>query len=355
MKIMLFQTAFLGDLLLSIPLMKNIKKHYPDCHLHLVCRKPFGQFFLDMDLVDQVSEVNKKDKASLKDLELDLKKEEYDLLICPHESFRSAVLCSKVNAKLKVSFRRWFSRFFFNRLVTRPADLPDVLRQTSLLASQQKDFGKAWVEFVSKYRGAPEQVLNGEDTRVSIPSFLEMSIAKNFDSSTLQVLKDVDLKNCIAIAPGSVWPTKRWSEENFVEYAKSQESKVLILGSPGERQLCEAVSKEIPGSINLAGQTSLTELYIVLAEIKYLICNDSGTMHMASAANCKTVAAFGPTTLDIGYRPWSNHSMVAQIDLKCRPCGLHGHKKCPIGTHECMKALKASQVRTLMSQLDSNT
>lgn len=350
---MLFQTAFLGDLLLSIPLIKNIKAAYPGCELHLVCRKPFGSFFKDLSLVDHLTEVDKKNKDSLKELKHELGAKEYDLLICPHESFRSAYLCSKVKAKEKIGFRRWFSRFFFTKLVTRPDDLPDVLRQTSLLVPLDKEFGVKWVEFVSKYRGAGFQSLGVEEGRMLVPEFLSMSVGIDKKISLPGECEGLELSSCIAIAPGSVWPTKRWRQEHFIEFCNSKSEKVFILGSPGEAELCEEVSKKIPGSINLAGKTKLSELFYLLTKVKYLICNDSGTMHMGTAASCDIISIFGPTTLDIGYRPWSNNAYVAQADLKCRPCGLHGHKKCPIGTHECMKSVKASQLDSILPQFDS--
>ena len=257
MKNLLFQTAFLGDLLLSIPLIKNLKKQYPQAELHLVCRKPFGAFFLSLGLVDAVFEVDKKNKESLKSLKKNLAEQSYHTIFCPHESFRSAWMCGKIEAKEKFSFRRWFSSWFFNRLVARPTDLPDVLRQTSLLAAQNKDFGIEWFSYVSEYRGAQEQCLESlTENRLPVPEFLSMKVDKDLQIEMPTELVLLDLESCIAIAPGSVWPTKRWSEEHFVSFAKARLEKVLVLGGPGEKELCEEITVQIPGAINLAGKTS---------------------------------------------------------------------------------------------------
>lgn len=345
MKILFFQTAFLGDLLLSTVFLKNLRMAYPEAEVHLAARGNFAEFFKEFSLVDKCYSVNKKDKESLVNLIAKLKTQSFDLVFCPHESFRSASICGKLDSKLSYSFRRWFSSFFFDRLVTRPMDLPDVLRQTALLAAANADFGVKWVEFVSLYRGSKNQVLDDfSDERVQIPDFLSMKLTKS-EAEINQLVEKFDLPaEFICIAPGSVWETKKWREEHYVEFSKNRPERVFVLGGPGEEELCERVSRQIPGSTSLAGKTKLIELYAVLSKAKFLVCNDSGTMHMASCADCPSLANFGPTTLDIGYRPWSNQSLVNQIELSCRPCGKHGHQKCPIGTHQCMKDLLPSQL-----------
>jgi heptosyltransferase-2 len=81
-----------------------------------------------------------------------------------------------------------------------------------------------------------------------------------------------------------------------------------------------------------------------MTKAEALICNDSGLMHLASVAGLPTVAVFGPTTIALGYRPWQNQARVVERELFCRPCGKHGHVRCPLNTHECMKSISESQV-----------
>ena len=119
---------------------------------------------------------------------------------------------------------------------------------------------------------------------------------------------------------------------------------VVVAGSPAEHELCAEIIKGLPGTYNLAGNTDLYDMIHVLRPAKYLVSNDSGTMHLAAAAGTPSVSIFGPTVLKLGYRPWQTEAKVVQRPLKCRPCGLHGHKKCPIGTHDCMKNVPVSDV-----------
>lgn len=73
---------------------------------------------------------------------------------------------------------------------------------------------------------------------------------------------------------------------------------------------------------------------------------------MAAVVGLPTVAVFGPTTLDLGYRPWQSRAIVVQNNLlDCRPCGLHGAQRCPLGHHQCMKDLKVERVIQAFSKL----
>ncbi|MCB0370096.1 MAG: hypothetical protein KDD45_11895, partial [Bdellovibrionales bacterium] len=91
--------------------------------------------------------------------------------------------------------------------------------------------------------------------------------------------------------------------------------------------------------------TSVYESSLILSHADLVIGNDSASSHLACLCDCQLVSFFGPTVLDFGYRPWGNKVYIFENEtLKCRPCGPHGHKKCPIGTHECMKSIKPEMV-----------
>src|SRR5688572_3656951 len=92
------QTAFLGDLLLSIPLLKKCRDLWPQHKLALVCRKGFGDFFLKTQLVDQVFEIEKGNSKSYSQIISDLKSAPVDHLISPHESLRTVFFCAQIKA-----------------------------------------------------------------------------------------------------------------------------------------------------------------------------------------------------------------------------------------------------------------
>ncbi|MNL44308.1 Lipopolysaccharide core heptosyltransferase RfaQ [compost metagenome] len=117
------------------------------------------------------------------------------------------------------------------------------------------------------------------------------------------------------------------------------------MGGPGEEALAEDVASQIPGVRSLAGKTQIFESAQLIVRAALVVGNDSASTHLAAVCETPLIAIFGPTILKFGYRPWSAQSYVVEIPgLPCRPCGKHGPQKCPIGTHECMKGIAASEV-----------
>jgi heptosyltransferase-2 len=226
--------------------------------------------------------------------------------------------------------------------------LPDALRQLSLLTFLSEDIKKGIADYLSQ---RPEKLhLDDLVHRYKIPDTQYMGLKRRILShpDTQKVMQKFRIiPHSVFISPGSVWNTKKWTKEGFRELAQkiSQSKPVILIGSPDERELCTEISQGLENVTNLAGQTSLFELLVLLTYGSVLISNDSGSMHLASVAETPTVAVFGPTVLELGYQPWNNLSLVVENKtLDCRPCGKHGHDKCPIGTHECMKSISADQV-----------
>src|SRR5262249_30550777 len=129
---LLIQTAYLGDLLLAVPLINELKKTSRQ-PVELVCRQGFGDIFRHFNLVDKVYEVDKKNPASRRALLSELKDRQFEFVISPHESIRTAVMVSQLKAKTKVGFKNWWNGLVYDCRVERPMHLPDALRQLSLL------------------------------------------------------------------------------------------------------------------------------------------------------------------------------------------------------------------------------
>ncbi len=335
---LVFQTAFLGDLLLSIPLLKNLKRLFPDQTLILVCRQGFGAFFLEHKLADEVFEMNKKDKTSIESVMDQLKAKQFNYIVCPHESPRTAMLLRSIKANKKIAFKKWWNGIFFDETLKKPYELPDALRQMSLLTLISEDFKLKFSNYVQQNKiENPKTQTNYKWAFGPLPDWASMKLATH---------SDID-PNLVVLAPGSVWNTKRWTLEGYENLAKhfaQQGSHVILIGTKQEQELCQRIAEKIPGVINKAGQTSLSELYNILKTARILYCNDSGAMHLAAAAGTETVSIFGPTVLAQGFMPWNEKSVVVQKPLPCRPCGRHGSEQCPIGTHECMKSISAEEL-----------
>lgn len=326
----LIQTAFLGDLLLSIPLMKKMSETH---EVSLICRKGLGSFFQSLGLVHQVFEVQKSDAKSYDRVRQSFS-QSVDLLVCPHMSFRSAWLAFQLPAKKKISFQTWWNFWAFDQRRKKRMGLPDALRQL--------DLASLWDDQILKKIDAYENHSSVEEKQYGpVPEWASMQVVEYQPKVTRG-------QKTVAIFPGSVWPTKRWTLDGFTELAnKFLESgyQVVLMGGKEEVDLGQQIQNKYPQVKSVIGQYSLLESLQFLQTVDLVISNDSGSQHLAAAAGTPTVSIFGPTVLSQGFRPWNSKvRIVENVGLFCRPCGKHGHKKCPRGTHECMTKISAGQV-----------
>jgi len=330
-----------------------MREIWPDHKLVLICRKGLADFFLKTHLFDEVFEVTKNDARSYKHARLQLSAYDVDILFCPHESLRSALFSQSIKAQTKISFSKMWNRFFFTDRILKLQSWPDPLRQLSLIFPWDAELKKScerWTSQTAFY----EKDANAKMS--DIPSWASMDLKEKIqqdDFNFYQVTHRFKIqipktKKWVLIFPGSVWATKMWTTEGFVKVGQKLAAmgwQVFVMGGPGEEALCKEVASQIPDSLDLSGRTSIYESALLLTRADLMIGNDSASTHLACLAGVPTVSIFGPTLLEFGFRPWSNQSFVVEKEgLLCRPCGPHGHQKCPLGTHECMKNISTDSV-----------
>ncbi|MBI3012912.1 MAG: glycosyltransferase family 9 protein, partial [Elusimicrobia bacterium] len=156
-------------------------------------------------------------------------------------------------------------------------------------------------------------------------------------------------KMLIGMNPGSMWKTKRWLPEYFAQVAdtlqKERNCQIILFGSDQDktavRSVCSFMKSPV---INLCGKTDLKTLTSLISRCSLFITNDSGPMHLASAAGVPLVAIFGPTTRELGFFPLGDKSVVVELELPCRPCSLHGGDRCPLKHFKCMRDLRPEVV-----------
>ncbi|MBC7372159.1 MAG: glycosyltransferase family 9 protein [Bdellovibrionaceae bacterium] len=347
------QTAFLGDVLLSIPLLRKMRSLWPDHKLILICRQGVGDFFLKSELADQVFEIRKGDGDSYKKIIADINSQNIDQIFATHESLRTAFFVSRLRAIKKTGFKKPWNWFFYNDRVKKNYLLPEAIRHMSILENADVNLKIK----ISNYAQNGEPYVKSDLGRLSgVPGWASMSLRSFYDrnvaliDSTLarfQLARDPAHKS-VALFPGSVWNTKRWTEIGFVETGRSLQQSghlVLVMGGPGEEALCESVAKQIPGSLNICAMTTIFESALILSQAAAVVGNDSASMHLAATTETPSVVIFGPTVIEFGFRPWQDKVYLAETGpLICRPCGKHGHHVCPIGTHVCMKNVRSTEV-----------
>jgi heptosyltransferase-2 len=153
----------------------------------------------------------------------------------------------------------------------------------------------------------------------------------------------------VCIAPTSVWFTKQWPAEKWLELiARIPPShRVLLLGAPSDEPACTTIAR-MAGSErvqNLAGRLNLLQSAALLAGASMNYVNDSAPLHLASAMNAPVAAVFCSTLPAFGFGPLSDRRFLIETtaSLPCRPCGLHGKKACPKGHFDCALTIGAEQ------------
>jgi len=337
-KIGVWQTAFLGDAVLTLPLIKALKDRYPDAEIHLFVRCGLQSLFAGQPEITSVHGFDKRGAQKSLNCAVrfgwEIGQKGFDLWISAHTSFRSALVSGATSINRRIGYSKpWFNTFAYTETVDRRFDeLEEVERLFELLRP------------LGIEPPAPKtELILSEDARNSADEYWK--------------------KNCgdrpvLGIHPGSTWPTKCWPKTYFSEIV-SRASKagvqVLIFAGPGE----EAVAAEVKAGAqldddanvtDLAGQLSLPELAAYLGKLDCYLTNDSGPMHLAWAQDIPLVALFGPTVKELGFFPRGDNSTVMETPLDCRPCGLHGPKRCPKGHHNCMKDLTPDMVWNELSK-----
>ena len=157
----------------------------------------------------------------------------------------------------------------------------------------------------------------------------------------------------IAVAPGSAWGTKRWPFYPELAVLITKQHPVVIIGGNGEVELAETIIAAVePGrAVSAAGSLSLLASAEVIGRAAALVGNDSAPQHLASAMGTPTVTLFGPTTPDFGFGPLAPGSVALGVtQLACRPCDRHGPMRCPLGHWRCMRELSSRQVHEILMQ-----
>ena len=329
-KILVIQTAFLGDVVLTTPLLGAIKDGFPKARLSVLVIPRTKEILAGHPDVDEVLVYDKKgDQRGLRGLLRTAKRLErcgFDLCFLPHRSFRSAILATLGRIPRRIGFGRSAGSLLYTDRVVRDQARHEVDRILSLLAPLD-------IEPASATR----------HPRVAVDPAAQDAVDR--------ILKTEGIKpgDClIGMAPGSVWATKRWLPEGFAAVADAlmdtYHSRILLIGSKeDEAVIKEMIARSRQKLVNLAGQP-ITELVATLSRCRLLITNDNGAMHIGTALGVPIVAIFGSTSPGGGYGPYTKTAEIVEHTLPCRPCGKHGHAKCPLGHFNCMKQITSGEV-----------
>lgn len=340
-RICVLQTAFMGDAILTLPLLRKIKILMPRSKTIVVCGPESRDIFLTCPQVDDVIIDDKRSSGffpALLKLVRRLRAYRFDVAILPHRSMRSALSAFLARIPVRVGFHSSPGRLFLNRKVPFSWMLHDVERNLTLLGPFSK---------------APITHPPGLSSRQSVS--VKADIAGRLQNQGVP-----GGKKLVGVHPGSVWRSKRWLPERYAGVIQRLTGEfgvrtILIGGAPDIEWNASVAELSGVECLDWTGKTTIDELMALMKHLKLFITNDSGPMHVATAFNVPTLAIFGPTTRELGFFPYGQGHRVLEADLRCRPCGLHGGKNCPRGHFLCMNLISMDTVcKTAVEMMKKN-
>jgi heptosyltransferase-2 len=314
MKILIIQTAFIGDVILATPLIEKLHQFYPGAQIDFLLKKGHESLFDEHPYLRKVWVFEKgKDKyRNMLDLINSIRAESYDWVINCHRFFSSGLITTFSNAKVKIGFDKNPWSYFYNHKV----------------AHQIND----------------QDVDNHEVKRnlALITPFTDSNFIKpKLHPRPQDFLKLLPQEAYICIAPASVWFTKQFPAEHWVELINAYADRftVYLLGGKSDLALCESIQQKTKTQkVHITvGQLSFLESAALMSKARMNFVNDSAPLHLASAINAPVTAIFCSTTPAFGFGPLSDIAYTVETNeqLDCKPCNLHGKEACPKGHFKC--------------------
>jgi heptosyltransferase-2 len=331
---LVIQTSFLGDVILTTPLIAELATRGPVD----VLVTPLGATALANN--PDIRTVLRYDKRATYGSALGLwhtvkeirGRRPYDAIYLAQGSFRSGLLAMLTGAKQRIGFASSTGHMLYTTQVPYRPELHHAERVWSLSMSECADPP-------TKGQIRPRLYPSDED-RATVDSLLRRAGAGS--------------EPFIALAPGSAWGTKRWPYYPELATLLAADFRIAVIGSNADSGLAKQIKEAVPGEAVIDATASLPLLASaeLIGRAQAIVTNDSAPQHLASAMGTPTVTVFGPTVPEFGFGPLAERNAVAGHDrLTCRPCHRHGPQKCPLGHWRCMRELTPEYVSSLLTEV----
>ncbi|MBT7788013.1 MAG: glycosyltransferase family 9 protein [Calditrichaeota bacterium] len=324
-RILIIQTAFIGDVILMTSLIRAVRNHFPKSIITALTLP--GSAPIIQNQVDSVIKFDKHDKQNRRknwdETLRRVKDSQFDLALIPHRSFRSGLLASKAGIPTRIGFSRGSGSIFHTIKVKYPKNLYEGERNLRLLDPLS----------IIECSGLPHLVPSESDNQTV--SDIHMKLSLNAGKYAV-------------IAPGSIWFTKRWPADYYAELVTTFQEKAnlntLVVGGKEDQLLGNDV--QINKEFNLSGKLSLMESAALIRDSAFLIAGDSAPSHLATAMGSRQIIIFGSTSPKFGFAPDTENAKIIEAkNLWCRPCTNHGRRQCPLWTKfRCMREITPNDI-----------
>lgn len=323
---LVIQTAFLGDAVLVTSIMEKLHSFFPDAAIDLVVRKGNEGLFEGHPFLRKLLVWDKRSEKTRDLFRIigELRKTEYDHIINAQRFFSTGLMTVFARGEEKIGYDKNPLSFLFTRKVKH------------VIGDGRHE--------VDRLNELIEHLTDGSRP---LPQ-LHPSREHSEEWEPLVKMPDGYRMDYVCIAPTSVWFTKQWPKEKWIELIRALplDMRVLLLGGPDDLKACEEIAVAAGRGQVLAGRISLLATAALMARVRMNYVNDSAPLHIASAVNAPVTAVFCSTVPSFGFGPLRKNGRVVEIDgkLYCRPCGLHGYKACPEGHFRCAQSIDTQVV-----------
>jgi len=326
--ILIIQTASLGDVILSTPLIEKLHHFYPDAGIDFLLKKGYESIFTGHPYLRHIISWDKSHRKyrHLRGLISLVRETNYDAVINLQRFASSGVITAFSGAGQRIGFsKNPFSLLFTKRVKHKIG--------TSKNNPHEIDRNLKLIEHLT------------DDTRFPVklyPSQTDFAKVSQFKT-----------RKYITIAPASLWFTKQYPEEKWIEFASILQAEepnlyLFFLGAGNEKELCERIVQKSGNKncLNLAGKFSFLESAALMRDAAMNYVNDSAPMHLASSMNAAVTVVYCSTVPEFGFGPLSDESYIVQSIEKpsCKPCGLHGFDACPEKHFDCAYKINVNQL-----------
>jgi heptosyltransferase-2 len=334
-KFLVIQTAFIGDAILTLPMIQKLKEININATIDVVAIPETAVIFKHSPSVDEVlifdKHVKHKSAYQVYKFAKFIKQGNYSRIYAPHRSVRTSFLVMLSGVSETYGFDINSLRHIYKYLAAYKKAAHEVERNLHLIQFPVND---------DNWRILPK-INTTAETEAKISNIIER-IGGN--------------KNFAAVAPGSVWGTKIYPPEYMETIIRNLSSKfdqIFLVGGEKDKDLCYRLKDKIPQKVgSVAGQLNLIESISLLRRMKILISNDSAPSHLGMCADIPVLMLYCSTVPDFGFYPYNKNSYFLSFDdLFCKPCGIHGFKECPLGNFACGRNLKPETVITKIEEM----
>lgn len=321
-RILVIQTAFLGDAVLVTSILEKLHAFHPDAAIDLVVRKGNDGLFEGHPFVHKLHSWDKRNGKTRDLFRLigDLRKTRYDHIINAQRFFSTGLMTVLARGGEKVGYDKNPLSFLFSRRVKH------------IIGDGRHE--------VERLNALIEHLTDGVRP---LPRLYPLDKHSAEADGQLN-----DRSPYVCIAPASVWYTKQWPTEKWIELIQAlpRDLRIYLIGAPGDAALCELIARSSERGFVLAGKLSLLGTASLMSRAHMNYVNDSAPLHIASAMNAPVTVVFCSTVPAFGFGPLRANGRVVETaeKLKCRPCGLHGYKACPEGHFKCALSIDPNKV-----------